>query len=415
MADRRVVITGVGPVSAVGVGRQAFFDGLRAGRTGIGPITAFPADRFTSKLAAEVRGFDVRDYLETEKTYLDRASQLAFAAMSLAMEDANLDPRGMDRSSCGLILGSAVGCLESAELFFADFLEKGPRFVKPIIFPHTYANTAVSLLAIEYGLDGYHLDFASGVTSSAAAILQGYDRVRTGRDPVVFAGGVEALSPLLLRGFELSGLLSPSDGGGAEGCAPFDAARNGFVLGEGAGMLVLEEAEHARQRGASVLAEIVGGGMASALPAAGDAERPESGMARAMRRACRSAGADAPRPGYISAAARGGRGFDRAEALAIRDVLGERSADVPVGSVKPLLGEVLGADGALRTIAAAGALQTRFVPPTLNLKQAEGDLALRFVGEEGIAGEIGTVLVNSIDPGGSVVCLAVGSWGGAGV
>lgn len=352
MEDKRVVITGAGPVSAVGIGRAAFQEALKRRQTGIGPITAFPTEGLVAKSAAEVRGFDVRDYLETEKTYLDRASQFAFAAMSLAIEDADLDLKKMDRASLGLILGSAVGCLGSAQLFFGDYLEKGPRFVKPILFPHTYANTTISLLAIEYGLDGYHLDFASGGISSAQAILQGYDLIRTGRCPLVFVGGVEALSPLRLWGGELSAGPEPE---------------NGCIPGEGAGILVLEEADYARQRGARLLGELFGGGMA------GDS------MTRAMRRAAGRLPDGGSGILAVSSASAGAT-LDAIEAEAIRECLGPRAGDVPVSCPKRLLGETLGADAALRTIAA-------------------------------LDGSTGVTLVNCMDRGGDAVCLAIGPAG----
>lgn len=396
MTGRRVVITGVGPVSAIGCGRAPFFEALKSGRSGIAPVTAFSTKGLASGLAAEVRGFDVREYLETEKTYLDRASQLAFAAMSLALEDGNLNLKAMDRSTVGLILGSAVGCMESTSLFFADFLEKGPRLVKPIIFPHTYANTTISLLAIDYGLDGYHLAFASGVTSSASALVQGFDRIRAGYHPMVFAGGVDALSPLLYEGYEKAGWLSPRDGGGSEACAPFDASHNGTVLGEGAGILVLEDLEHARKRGARILGEILGAGLSG------------GGLASSMRLACGSLPGGVGRVDYVSAAANGGRAVDGAETSALREVLGAEAAKVPVSSVKPLLGEVLGADGALRVIAALGALATGVIPPTLNLARPADGERLNLVWTPGIERGVGTVLVNSADPGGNAVSLLIG-------
>lgn len=402
MTARRVAITGVGPVSAIGIGRDDFFEALRNGRSGIGPVAAFSTHGLTSTRAAEVRDFDVTEYLETEKAYLDRASQLAFAAMSLALEDANLNLKNEDRSGIGLIFGSAAGCLETATLFFADFLEKGPRFVKPILFPHTYPNTTISLLAIEYGLDGYHLDFASGATSSASALVQAYDRIRTGRDRLVIAGGVEALSPLLYRGYERAGWLSPHDGGGPEGCAPFDAARNGLVLGEGAGILVLEDLERARDRGAHVYGEIAGAGLSG------------NGLAPAMRKACRERPGGGSGLDYVSAAANGSRAMDQAEEQALRDVLGDRARAVPVSSVKPLLGEVLGADGALRTIAALGAIATHWVPPTLNLRKPACDAAVNLVRDAGLERSIRRVLVNFADPGGNAASLLLENVGNQG-
>jgi 3-oxoacyl-[acyl-carrier-protein] synthase II len=407
MPDKRVVITGVGPVSAVGIGREAFFSGLKQGVSGIAPIAAFPTDRFAARLAAEIRGFDVRDYLETEKAYLDRNAQLAFAAMSLAIEDANLDLKAMDRAGFGLIFGTAMGCHASSQFFFTDFVEKGPRFVKPIIFPHTYSNTAISLLAMEYELSGYHLNLASGVTASAGAILQAYDLIRTGRNPLIFAGGAESLAPLLVSGYERSGRLSPSAGRGGEVCAPFDSRRNGFILGEGAGMLVLEEAEHARNRGAPCYGEITGGSMGCDLSLAGSGAAAGAGLVRVMHRACGAGSV----PGALFAAANGSDALDRIEAAAIRDILGGHAGSVPVTSLKPLLGEVLGADGALGLIAAAGAMLEGFVPPTLNLVAPEPDAGLNVVRAPGWTGKVASVLLNSIDPGGGVVCLAVRATG----
>ena len=193
MPDVHVVITGSGPVSAIGIGQEAFGQAWRAGRSGIAPLAAgAQAAAPAAAAAAAIGGFDVRDYLETEKAYLDRASQLAFAAMSLAIEDANLDLKNLDRSRIGLVFGTVCGCLESARVFIADLLEKGPRLVKPIIFPHTYANTTISLLAIEYGLSGFHLNFAGGLTAGAQAIAAGYEAIRRGRCSVAFVGGCNA-------------------------------------------------------------------------------------------------------------------------------------------------------------------------------------------------------------------------------
>jgi 3-oxoacyl-[acyl-carrier-protein] synthase II len=332
--DKGVVITGAGPVSAIGIGREAFMDGVRRYRSGIG------------QFAAEISDFSVVDYLETEKAYLDRASQLAFAAMSLSIEDANLDLKNMDRSSMGLILGSATGCLASTQLFFNDYLEKGPRFVKPILFPHAYANTTISLLAIEYGLNGYHLNFSSGATSSSGALLHAYDMVRTGRCALAFAGGFEALSPMLLRGTALND------------------DQQGFMPGEGAGIVVLENAAHARQRGAVVLGEILGGGMTG-----GD-------ILKAMHLACSSLAKRDDAVTGFSLATPGGD-LDPAEMAAIMEFQGDRPERMPVNRLKAILGETAGADTALRVIAALHAISP------------------------------GVTLVNSIDPGGNVVCLAV--------
>lgn len=406
MQDHRVVITGAGPLSAIGIGREAFFAGLRAGATGIAPITAFPADKYRSRQAAEIRDFAVEDYLESQKTYLDRTSQFAFAALSLALEDANLDPGTADRSAIALLTGTAMGCLDTCGLFLADLLEKGPRLVKPLLFPHTYSNTPISLLAIEYGLSGPHLSFSSGATSAACAILAGYDLVRQGRAKIALAGGFDALSEYLLAGFDLAGTLSPRDGG-PERCAPFDAARNGTVLGEGAGILVLEGAEHAAARGATALAEIVGAGITGDSSADQTGDGNGAGILEAMQLALDAGGRERLVPDCVLASANGSPGLDRNEARAIANLLGLRVRDIPVTSIKPMVGETLGASGALQVIAALGVLLTGFVPPTLNLRATDGEPELNVPRDEGQEMEVGTVLVNTIDPGGGVVSFAM--------
>jgi 3-oxoacyl-[acyl-carrier-protein] synthase II len=240
---KRVVITGIGPVSAIGIGREAFFGALRERRSGIAPVTAFEAG---GRRAGEVKNFTVADYLESQKNYLDRSSELAFAAMSLALEDADLDPKSC--SSDALLLGSAYGNLATMSLFFADFVQKGPRLVKPVLFPHTYSNTTISLLAMEYNLAGYHANFSAGTVSSACALVEGFDLIRQGRQTRALAGGFESLSALLLSGLHAAGSLADADGQG------------GFVPGEGAGIVVLEEREQALARGARILGEVRGAG-----------------------------------------------------------------------------------------------------------------------------------------------------------
>ena len=245
MSDRRTVITGVGPVSAIGTGRDAFFEAVKEHTVGIGAVSLFEVP---DTVAGEITDFDVEDYLESPKAYLDRSSQFAFAAMSLAMEDAGLDQEDIDGERTGLVIGSAYGSLGTMELFFRDVLDKGPRFAKPFLFPHTYSNTAISLLAIEYGLTGPHLNFAAGYISAANAIVAARDLIQSGRADLVFAGGYESLSEALLKAYALEDSPGPGDG---------------IAVGEGAGIVVLEELKHATAREAHVYAEIVGAALGS--------------------------------------------------------------------------------------------------------------------------------------------------------
>jgi 3-oxoacyl-[acyl-carrier-protein] synthase II len=309
---KRVVITGIGPVCAIGIGRDAFGVALRERRSGIGPVTAFEAP---GRQAGEVKNFSVADYLESPKNYLDRSSELAFAALSLALEDANLDPKAC--GSAALLLGSAYGNLATMSLFFTDFVQKGPRLVKPVLFPHTYSNTTISLLAIDYAVAGTHANYAAGAVSSACALVEGFDLIRQGRETRALVGGFESLTPLLLAGLREAG----------------------FVPGEGAGILVLEERDAALARGARILGEVAGAGMTGGRRA-GDA----------MAAACRQAGWAPGEVDLIVAHANGNSDTDTLEAAAIR--AGYPGATVE--SIKALTGETLGAGGALQAMAALG-------------------------------------------------------------
>ena len=244
--NQRVVITGIGPVSAIGVGREAFATALTAGKNGFirEPLTATSAE---SAWTAPIRDFHVEEFLESQKAYLDRSSQFAFAAAALALEDAGLTPS----PDMGIILGTAYGSMETMLAFYDGVLEKGPRFAKPFLFPHAYANTAISLLAIEYGLKGFHLCLASGFTAGAAALAEAYAQIRTGRSTVILAGGCDALSPALLQGCRLAGWLA-----NGSDTVPDPHSTGGIIPGEGAAILVIEAREHALARGAIPLAEI---------------------------------------------------------------------------------------------------------------------------------------------------------------
>jgi 3-oxoacyl-[acyl-carrier-protein] synthase II len=408
MNERRVVMTGVGPVSAIGVGREAFSAALRENRSGIAPVSTFEAGRGKVRTAAVLAGFNVGDYLESQKAYMDRSSELAYAAMSLALEDANLGPEAIQREMAGLVLGSDLGSIKTMAVFLDDLAGKGPRFVKPFLFPHTFANTAISLLAIDYGLMGLHLNFSSGMVSSAMAIIEGFSLIREGRANMVLAGGYEALNEYVLRGYEHRGVLS-SDGEGKELCAPFDERRNGFVLGEGSGIVVLEELGHARARGAEIRGEVLGGGMAGDSALCRSESPASNGVGRAMRLALADAGHEVRDVGTICAAANGGVAADRNEAAAIGDLLGSRAGQVRVTSIKSRTGETLGASGVLQVIAAAEMIRGGFVASVVNLEKPLAVLSGGAVlGSAGLPAS-GGMLVNSVDLGGSVASLLIGA------
>lgn len=404
--NRRVVVTGVGPVSAIGVGREEFSAALREPCGGIDAVSHFDATPYRAALAAEVVDFDIEDYLESQKTYLDRATELAFAAISLAIEDANLDMTSLDHDRTALLLGSAAGSLETMATFFADFVNKGPRLVKPFLFPHTYANTAISLIAIEYDLRGHHLHFASGATASAHAILEGYDCIRGGRCDAAFAGGYDAFSEILFAARDAAGELSAAADPSAV-AGPFGAQRDGYVLGEGAGILLLESLEHARARGARVLGEVLGG--AAGSMAVRESEREGAGLGGIMPAALKHAGLRPEQLDLVMAAANGSARMDSAEARALHRLIEAGADNVRVSALKGALGETLGADAALRAVAALDTMASGSAPTE---RERPIDETLGIGAHLGAGrGDFTHVLVHSLDPGGSAAGVVFAAGG----
>jgi 3-oxoacyl-[acyl-carrier-protein] synthase II len=388
MSQLRVVITGVGPVSGLGMGRDEFSGGLREGKSAIADLTLFDPGPYGRACASEVRGFDVDDYVLSQQAYLDRSSELAFAAMHLAIDDSGLDMSSLDRETTGLVLGSAWGSQDTSSLFFSDVIEKGPRFAKPFLFPHTYANTVISLMAMEYELTGFHMHLASGATASAQALVQAYDLVRTGRQRLVFAGGYESLSEVRMAAATSRGQLSGGDGA-MEMCAPFDKSRTGTILGEGSGVLVVEELEHAKKRGARIIAEIAG-----------------AGMAGNMEGAIRLAEADGDKRTCVIASANGSKERDHIELSGLLAIPGVSEGKIPVTALTPMIGDVEGATGALHVSAALSILQDGYVPAIENLSTPDDD-APDFVMGEGRQTDIERVFVSSMGNSGNSVCLAI--------
>ena len=357
-------------------------------------------------LAAQVKGFHAEEYLKSQKTYLDPASAFALAGASLALQDSGIDLAREERTRVGVMLGSAYGSLSTMNLFFEDFLRKGPRFVKPFLFPHVYANTAISLLAIEYTMKGFHTMFSSGFISAASALLYGGDVIRQGRADVIVAGGVDALNATLLRGYAAMGLLAAPSGDGA-GSRPFDQRRSGMVLGEGGAVLILEDWDHAASRGARVYAELAGGGMFSGGGVTREEPLYRDALARSMAAALSEAETAASAVDYISASANSSRLLDAEEGAAIESLFASTNPGVCVSSIKSMIGETMGAGGAMQAIGAVGALMTGQVPATANLTQPERDWGVRMVMGTAAQRQVRNVLVNSVDPGGSVVSLAL--------
>lgn len=319
----QVVITAAGPVTALGLGQDCFSEGIAENESGIMEIAAFEHEKYAAHTAAAVEDFEVDDYLPTPKNYLDRNTELAFGAFSLALAESGIDLDNTDKSQIALLWGTAFGGSGTMDLFYKNVQEKGPRFGKPILFPHTYSNTAISMLSIEYKLNGPHMNFVSGWTASGQALVYGHDLIATDRIPTAFVGGAEAFNKTIFR-YCLSKNLLATDN------------NTGTFLGEGAGMLVLESANSANKRGAKVLAEIAGVGMAGSI-------------ADAMKKAL----GEIDNVDMVVTSADGIPAIDNAEKEAINQLLN----DVETFSAKALIGETCGAAGILNIHAALSLIE----------------------------------------------------------
>ncbi len=406
MEKQRVFVTGAGVVSAAGTGKQDFWSGLLA------PAPAAPqAERRLEGDArpcrcATVDGFDVEEYLETPKAYLDRASELAFAGASLALEDADLDRNALAGDErVGLMLGSAYGNQDTMALFFGDVLAKGPRFAKPFLFPHTYANTSISLLAMEYGIIGPHLHFASGSIAGGDALLAAYDAIRGGQADLVLAGGFEALSDTWLQHLAASHRLCHD-----RPCAPFDTERSGLMAGEGCAILILESAAHAAARGVTALGELRGAAAFSGPAAAEAPDEYGAVLFQTMTRAVAQAGLAPDDVDWICALSNGSANEDRGEMLALQQWARQTTRATPISSLQSRTGETFGAGSALQTAAALGALQSGTAPGTAHLENSGADPEgpdLHLLSGRGLQADMRNVLVNSGDPGGAALCLVL--------
>lgn len=366
MPDREVAVTGIGPVTPIGTGVDDFWKASLSGKSGVGMLTKFPADDYASRIAAEVRDFDVNDYLEPKRARRhERFSQLAFAATLLALRDAGLEPSDPDPARTGIIVGTGIGGIWLFEEEHKVLLERGPRAVSPSLIAMMIPNAAAGSIAIELGYMGPNECTVTACASSGHALARAVDIIRNGQADVMLAGGSEAaITPLALASFCSARALSKRNEDPERASRPFDAERDGFVFGEGATMLVLESVEHANGRGARIRGRILGYGL-SADAHHIVAPHPEGGGAAAsMTAALKDAGIGPSEVGYINAHATSTPLGDVSEVKAIKKVFG---ADPPPASApKSMTGHLLGAAGSTELSMTILALEDQVLPPTIN-------------------------------------------------
>ncbi len=409
MTARRVVITGIGPITPIGTGRAAFWAGLRAQRSAVRALTRFDASEFRSRSAGEVPDFVVGDFLEARRARrMDRFGQFAVAAARLALEDAALSLEHEDRDRVGAMMGSALGGVALAEAQVPAFLRGGLREVDPGLALAVFGGAASCNMAIELGVSGPNSTNAMSCASGTMAIGEALRSIRAGDADVMLAGGAEApLAPLCFGAFALIRSMSTRNEDPTTASRPFDADRDGFVMAEGATVLVLEARERAVARGARIYAELTGYGTTNDAHHM-TAPRPDGVQAaRAMTLALRNAGVAPADIGYINAHGSSTPLNDPTESLAIEAVFGPRANGIPVSSTKGYYGHALGASGAFEAAISALAIHEGWLPPTLNLRTPDPACPLDYIPLVGRAVAVDTVLSNSFGFGGINACLVL--------
>ena len=399
--ERRVVITGLGAITPLGNDVKSFWDGIKEGKCGIDQITKFDTTDFKVKLAAEVKGYNPEDYFERrEAKRLDMFSQYAMIASREAWKDSRLDKETENMERVGIIIGSGIGGIETIETENRKCVEKGPDRVSPMYIPMGILNMATGNVAIDIGAKGESMAMVTACASGTHCIGESFRMIKHGYQDIVLAGGTEAgITPLGIAGFTNIKALSRTEDK-TRASIPFDKERNGFVMGEGAGVVVLEEYEHAKKRGAKIYAEIVGYGATSdayhiTSPAPGG-----EGGARAMKIAMEEGNVKPEEITYINAHGTSTHINDSCETQAIKTALGEASKNVMVSSTKGNTGHLLGAAGGIEAIVCAKAIEEGFVPPTIGYKVPDEECDLDVVPNEGRNQEIKYAMSNSLGFGG---------------
>ncbi len=403
----RVVITGMGAITPLGNDVETFWQNVVAGRSGVGPITLFDASSLKTRIAAEVRDFDPEAWFgRKEARRLDRYAQFALAATQQALQDARLDPAHVDRERVGVILGTGIGGIGALVQGVETLMTRGPDRISPFMVPMMLADTAPGLIAIAYGFRGPNMAVVTACASGTNAIGEAMHLIRRGDADVVIAGGAEAgILPISVAAFNVMGAISTRNEEPERASRPFDRTRDGFVMGEGAGILVLERLEHARARGARIYAEVVGyGASADAYHITAPLENGE-GAALAMRRALADAGLSPRDVDYINAHGTSTPLNDKSETQAIKAVFGEAAYDVPISSTKSMIGHLLGAAGAVEAIVCVRAITDGIIPPTINYEHPDPECDLDYVPNVARRKPVRVAMSNSFGFGGHNACV----------
>lgn len=408
MKDKRIVISGIGLLSGCGIGKERFWDSIFGGVSGIKPISLFDTSGFNAHLAAEIKDFSPQEFLGAKGLRnLDRTTKLIMSAAKLSLDDGQMSVSEENAQDIGIVVGSTLGSVASICDFDTESITEGPNLVNPALFPNTVINAPASQVSIKFNIKGFNTTISTGFTAGLDAIGYGVDMLRFGRARIVLAGGVEGLSFQTFLGFYKSGCLSGSQGKSQELCVPFDKRRNGVILGEGAGLVVLEEHREALARKARIYGEVLGFGTGFDSRGINQYNLSADGLKQAMAAALREADIGIDGVDYICAGAHSSPQADALEATAIKEVFGKRAHDVMVGSIKSLAGESLSASGVLQVAAAAGAIEKQKMPPIIGYKEKDPACDLNYVLNASVSRKVERVLINNFGPGGNNSSLVI--------
>ncbi len=408
--DRRVVITGLGVVTPVGNDVATFWENLKNGVSGIGLIDAFDTTGFDCKIGGQVRGFDPKNYFNNPKDArrTDRFIQLAMGAAKMAKDDSGLDLEKVDRERFGVIVSSGIGGLKTLEDQHSNLLNKGPTRMSPFTIPMLISNMASGLISMEYGLQGPNLCIVTACATSNNAIGESWRMIKFGDADVFLAGGSEAaMVPIGLGAFASMKALSTRNDDPPRASRPWDRDRDGFVMGEGAGVVVVEELEHAKARGATIYCELLGYGLTADAHHMTAPPEDGGGAARAMRIALNHAGISPAEVDYINAHATSTGLGDVAETKAIKTVFGEHAKTVSISSTKSMTGHLLGGAGAIEMAACALAMRDSVIPPTINLDNPDEGCDLDYTPKVAKEKKVRVAVNNSFGFGGHNATLVV--------
>jgi len=401
-ASKRVVVTGMGVVTSLGSDVETFFGNLLAGKSGIDAVSSFDATELSSRIAAEVRDFVATDYMDPKEVRRnDRYVHLGLAASKLAVKHAELDVTQVDSERFGVLIASGIGGMDTIEKQSRVLFERGPRKVSPFMIPSLIANMASGVVAIEFGACGPNYAIVSACASSTHAIGEALRILRSGEADVMIAGGSEAaITALGFAGFCSMKAMSTRNDDPQRASRPFEKSRDGFIMGEGAGVLILETLEHAQARGAKIYAELAGYAASCDAFHITQPDAEGKGLALAVCKALKSAAVEATEVEYINAHGTSTPYNDRYETVALKKVFGEHAPNLLVSSTKSMTGHLLGAAGAIEAVVCVKALQTGEIPPTINYDEPDPDCDLNYVPNQKVKRDINIAISNNSGFGG---------------